>query len=311
MGRVFITALLVILFSPISVNAFRFVELYEGLPDYQINSPFVITDSKQHKNLRAALANTLPGQKQCDIGSLLVWKAPVSVDDPSKDWRVELSTNVCDRAKHERVRNLIWKLAPSLHQSNMTFWISDLNFDKEPDLIVGYIDISKDELQYPYLSLWRLKYENGMYNARYAGPFLNGKLHAIDAFGTKSDRKSVFIKYDSCIECEPIIYLTAIDYETPNDAQVYEFSYSEKHDGFSPTIEYELPGMGHTVEATVETRILPPSVNGPHLLQFFNMTEGPDEWWMFTCKKYKCDYQLNKNEPTRSLKELWKKGRPM
>lgn len=301
------------IFTALSVpaGAITFVKLYEELPDYQENSPFIVTDSKQHNKLRAALAKTLPEKKQCNIGSVLVWKAPVSTDEPSKDWRVDLLTNVCNRAKHENIKNLIRSLAPSLNQSHMTFWISDSNLDKKPDLIVGYIDISKDEVQYPYLSLWRLKYEKGIFKARYAGPFLNGTLHNINSFGTESDRNCFFVKHASCIECEPIIYLTAIDFEASSGAQFYEFSYSEKHDGFNPTIEYELPGMGHTVEATVETRLLPPSENGPHLLQFFDMAEGPDEWWMFTCKDYKCDYKMFKNEPSNDFKDFWKKASPI
>lgn len=34
----------------------------------------------------------------------------------------------------------------------------------------------------------------------------------------------------------------------------------------------------------------------PHLLQSFRMEpgEGPDVWWSFTCKGYKCDYRLEK-----------------
>jgi hypothetical protein len=50
-----------------------------------------------------------------------------------------------------------------------------------------------------------------------------------------------------------------------------------------------------------------PSNTGPQLLQFFDMEEGPDEWWAFTCKDYKCDYQLYKNTAPDNFKKLWAK----
>ena len=52
------------------------------------------------------------------------------------------------------------------------------------------------------------------------------------------------MKHDSYIECEPINYLTALDFDAGADARAYEFTYNEKHEGFNPTIEYELPGNG-------------------------------------------------------------------
>lgn len=124
-------------------------------------------------------------------------------------------------------------------------------------MIVGYIDISKDDSKYPFQSLWRLNLVQGLYKAYYAGPFLNGTLHAIRPFGNTSNKKTVFVKHASCIECEPAIYLTALVFDAGNDARACEFAYNVKHEGFNPTIEYELPGMGHTVDAKVETLLLP------------------------------------------------------
>jgi hypothetical protein len=285
-------------------------EAYNSLPNYDKDTPFKQTDKTQHDKLKRAIAETKPSDKECKAGSVLVRKAPLYPDDTSgKDWYVDLSTNICDSKKLLNIKQLIGNLAPSLSVNNLTAWLYDIDGDHKNDLIVGYIDISKDEFKYPFLSLWRLKLEHGLYKTYYAGPFLNGTIHAVCPFGNKSKKKTVFVKHASCIECEPIIYLTALDFDAGTDARAYEFTYNEKHEGFSPTIEYELPGMGHTVEAKVETRILPPSGLGPHLLQFFDMAEGPNEWWSFTCKDYKCDYQLYKNTAPSNFKRLWNKAK--
>jgi hypothetical protein len=294
---------------PIKADAFHFTELYKNLPDYEKNPPFTIEDKMLHAELRKSLSNISPYTKQCRAGSVLVWKAPIIGNERGKDWRIDLWTNVCDLKKYKIVKGLIANLTLSLSPDNVTFWITDLDGDHEPDLIVGYIDISKGELKYPYLSLWRFKYSDGAYKALYAGPFLNGTFHAVRGFGTNPSKKAVFVKHLSCIECEPIVYLTAIDFEASDDAHAYEFTYSEKHEGFDPIIEYGLPGMGHTVDAEVETRPLPPSESGPHLLQFFDVEGGPKEWWAFTCKEYKCDYQLYKNEAPPNFRSLWKKAK--
>lgn len=285
-------------------------EAYNSLPNYDKNTPFTKTDKTQHSKLEQALAHTKPSDKECKAGSVLVWEAPIYPGDTSgKDWRVDLSTNICDSKKLVNLKKLLVGLAPTLSIDNMTAWLYDIDGDGKNDLIVGYIDVSKDQSKYPYLSLWRLKLEQGLYKPYYAGPFLNGTFHAIRPFASKSKNNTVFVKHASCIECEPTIFLTALDFNAGSDVRAYEFTYNEKHEGFNPTMEYELPGMGHTVDAKVETRTLPPSNTGPHLLQFFDMEEGPDEWWAFTCKNYKCDYQLYENAAPGNFKKLWDKAR--
>ena len=286
-------------------------EAYKSLPNYDKDTPFTNTDKMQHDKLMQALANIKPSDKQCNAGSVLVLKAPKYREDTSgKDWRVDLSTNICDSQNLFKIKKYLSGLAPSLNINNMTAWLYDLDGDRNYEIIIGYIDIST-EWKYPYLSLWRLKLEKGIYKAYYAGPFLNGTLYDVRPFGSKSKNKTVFVKHASCIECEPIIYLTAIDFEAGVDARAYEFTYDDKREGFGPTIEYKLPGMGHTVDAKVETRTLPPSDAGPHLLQFFDMAEGPAEWWVFTCKNYKCDYQLYKKQPPDNFKKLWDMSIPL
>ena len=285
-------------------------EAYNSLPNYDKDTPFTQTDKTQHAKLKQVIAETKPSSKECKSGSVLYWKAPLySGDTSGKDWYIDLSTNICDTKKLLNIKQLIGNLAPTLSIDNMTAWLYDIDGDHENDLLVGYIDISKDDSKYPFLSFWRLKLEQGVYKAYYAGPFLKGSFHALSPLGSNSKKKVVFVKHASCMECEPTIYLTALDFDAGNDARAYEFTYNEKHEGFNPTIEYELPGMGHTVDAKVETRILPPSATGPHLLQFFKMEEGPDEWWSFTCKDYKCDYQLYTNKAPAQFMKLWDKAK--
>jgi hypothetical protein len=290
-------------------------DAYNSLPNYDKEPVFTNIDKRQHERLENAIANITPSIKECRAGSVLVWKAPKYPGDTSgQDWRKDLTTNICDPKKLDSIRKLIGNLAPSLNLSNMTVWLTNLDDANKSDLIVGYIDISKGDIKYPYLSLWRLKLENGVYRAIYAGPFLDGTLYAIRNFGDNLKHKAVFIKYVSCIECEPWVYLIAIDFDTDKDAHPYEFTYDvNKHEEFDPSIEYELPGMGHSVDAKVETRVLPASLEGPHLLQFYKMEEGedPNESWAFTCKNYKCDFQLYKGKMPSKFEKLWSKATPL
>ncbi|MGZ3239321.1 MAG: hypothetical protein ACXWIN_09785 [Burkholderiaceae bacterium] len=298
-----------------TAHAVSYVKTYsEVLPDYEKAPVFTNKNKNQHEELRNFLLNAMPSQKECKVGSVLVWKAPMYVGDTSgKDWRVNLTSNICEPKSFSNIRKLIGKLAPTLNLNNMTAWLVNLEDDNNFDLMVGYIDLSDERPKYPYLSFWRLKLEDGIYKAIYAGPFLDASFYSARNFGENSKNKTIFVKHVSCIECEPTVYLTAIDFDAGKDARAYEFTYNEKHEGFEPTIEFELPGMGHTVEAKVETRLLPPTKEGPHLLQFFKMAkgEGPDEGWVFTCKNYKCDFQLYKGKMPQKFNQLWNRASPL
>ncbi len=306
-----VTAILFVLIGPVDAEIRYAVQVaLNSLPNYDKNTPFTEIDKAQHAELKQAIPEVKASNKDCKAGSVLVQKAPLYPGDASgRDWRVDLSSNICDVVKLNNIRRLVVNLAPTLSIDNVTAWLFDVDGDQKKDLIVGYIDVSRDESKYPYLSLWRLKLERGVYKAYYAGPFLNGTIHAAHRFGNKPTKQTIFVKHASCIECEPTIFLTALDFDGGSDVRVYEFSYDEKHERYDSTIEYELPGMGHTVDAKVETRVLPPSETGPHLLQFFDMEEGPDEWWVFTCKDYKCDFQLYKSIAPNNFKQLWNKAK--
>ena len=297
-----ITCLLIMLPGP--VWAVRYIELYKGLPDYDKEPVFTVVAPSEHKNLQLGMTGVQPHTGQCKMGDLGIWIG--------EGLNIDITSNICDNNSFHKIRALVKNLAPRLDLSRITLFATNIDKNNDPDLLVGYFDIANDnDAPYPYLSIWRLKFKNGMYKAIYAGPFLNGKFHAARVFGTIKGRKIVFVQHLSCLECEPIVYLTAIDFDARDDAQAYEFTYADNHMNFTPTIEYELPGMGHTIDAKVETRVLPPSEGGPHLLQLFDVTEGEgvDEWWAFTCKGYRCDYKIYKDKAPPEFIILWEKAK--
>jgi hypothetical protein len=275
-----------------------FFESYKGLPDYEKNPPFNVTEMKIHRELKNLLSTINTPTKECVAKEVNV---PNSQNFP-------LKTNICDSSDFDKILALVIRLAPTLDKKNLTFWKIDVDQDGESKLLIGYIDISKDKhFQYPYLSLWLLKFIDNRYKATYAGPFLSGTIHAIRQFGQDAKNNMVFVQHLSCIECHPWVYLTIIDFSKQPEGAFFEFTYSETHSNFKPTIEYELPGMGHSVDAKVESRVPnPPNVEGPHLIQNFKLEDGTEEWWEFTCKGYKCDYNFSKGYAPEKLYKLWK-----
>ena len=95
----------------------------------------------------------------------------------------------------------------------------------------------------------------------------------------------------------------------PNGA-AFEFTYDGDHQTFKPRIEYVLPGMGHSVDAKVETRALPATAAGPHLMQQFRLEDGKAEWWVFRCEKFKCDYEMYDELPGK-YRQTWQRGRKL
>ena len=276
-----------------------YVDPTKGLPDYEKDPPFTNHDPTTIKAIGEMLAAVTPNPSACVSGSVRVWK----------DWSVQTYANICDVAVVKSLKTLVGSLAPPLSQSHLSFWLVG-GAGKQPVLLVNHVDVGTGEVPYPFLNLWRLQIQGDSYSVRHAGAFLKGRVRSIRPFGDRSGRPVVFVEHVSCLECEPTVYITPIDFEAEGDAKPYEFTYSKKHDEFDATVEYELPGMGHTVDAKVETRLLPPSPDGPHLLQHFHMLEKgqSDEWWAFTCKAYRCDYVLEKI-PTPELLRLWNEGR--
>jgi hypothetical protein len=266
-----------------------------GLPDYIHKSPFKANASAVEM-LKKQLALVVTSTTPCKVGE-------VDVADLSK---TRLFTNICDKAQSDALRKLIPELAPDLTSSTTTVWKATSS-SGEGDVLVTHIDISTEEnFRYPYLSLWRISFKDGRVDAQFGGSFLAGEIHAIRPFGHEDKANKVFVKHLSCIECEPWVYLTILDFSRQTATPV-KFTYAEDHKDYDDTIEYELPGMGHSVDAKVETRT-PKNDAGQlaDLIQAFRYTEGKKtEWWIFSCKNGHCDYRMFNGTLPEKYRSSW------
>jgi len=175
--------------------------------------------------------------------------------------------------------------------------------------MVEYVDLVGDaNVKDPYLSLWHLRHDGSVYRPTYAGPFLAGSIHAQMAFGQSGGRDVVFIRHSSCTGCHPWVYLTVVDFLPRPSGAAFEFTYDEDHKIFKYEIEYVLPGMGHSLDAKVETRALAATPAGPNLMQQFRLDDGKTEWWVFHCEKFKCDYEKYDELP-RKYRQAWERGK--
>jgi hypothetical protein len=253
-----------------------------GIPDYAHKSPFG-AGGALIESLTKALAAAVMSPKPCKVGE---------VDVPDL-YKTPLFTNICDKAQSDALRRLIAELAPDLTFATTTVWKAAIGSGSEAFLIT-HVDVSADQyFHYPYLSLWRLDLRDGRVDAQFGGSFLAGEIHAIRPFGHDDKVNKLFVKYLSCLECEPWVYLTVVDFSGQTGKPI-RFTYADNHKDFDDTIEYQLPGMGHSIDATVETRI--PKVGAGRsgdLIQAFRYTdEKKVEWWVFSCEEGRCDYQM-------------------
>ena len=260
-----------------------YFEPNRGLPDYVHQSPFV-ANSGISEALRRQLAEATVSPTQCKVEEVAV---PVL-------GKTSLFSNLCNKVQSDALRRLVAELAPGLTFGTTVVWKAALAPNGEGEPLIAHIDISTDEhFHYPYLSIWRLELKNGQWKAQFGGSFLAGQIHAIRPFGHENNTNKVFVKYLSCVECEPWVYLTVLDFSQPS-ARSVKFTYDLNHKDYDDTIEYELPGEGHSVDAKVETRLPKGSALGvPDLMQVFRYTEEDRvEWWAFSCQRGQCDYQM-------------------
>ncbi len=297
-----ISGLVVLLICSSPAHSVIYKEYYRGLPNYEADSPFVVATPAAHKAIKDKLPGLKISPEDCFMSSV----------EGSFGTSYSLRSNVCDKNHYEDAKIRISKLAPSLKQEHLTFWIDDLNQDGEAEIIVEHLDFSESyDPKHPalggdaYRSYWLLQWTGSRYDEIHVGPFLEGDLHSLRPFANTNGRKILFVKHQSCTECDPWIYLTAVDFYAGESGDVFQFTYSTDHQSFGPTLEYRLPGRGHSIDAEVETRTLPPGSGGPHLMQYFDLEEGQDEWWIFTCKEMKCDYEMFLTELPSKLKKVW------
>jgi hypothetical protein len=265
-----------------TADRIAYFEPNRGLPDYEHKSPFT-ANSGVYETLRRQLAEATASAAPCKVGA-------VNVPDLGK---TPLFSNLCDKAQSDALRKLVAELAPGLTFATTAVWKVAVTPNGEPQPLITHVDISTDEhFHYPYLSIWRLELKNGQWNAQFAGTFLSGEIHAIRPFGHENSSNKVFVKYLSCIECEPWVYLSVLDF-SQQSARPFKFTYDSDHKEYGEAIEYELPGMGHSVEADVETRVPKDDASASDLIQTFRYREEKKvEWWVFSCERGQCDYQL-------------------
>jgi len=275
-----------------------YFEPNQGLPNYEKSSPFANRDPKVLENLKGLLARASVTPTYCEVGK-------ASIPDYGNR---SLFSNLCKKSEFEELRNLVSTLAPELDKNRLTLWKTELRSSGKAGLLVGYIDISNDKnFKYPYLSLWYLDMGNGVFSSTYGGSYLAGQVHTIRPYGPDSPQKRVFVKYQSCIECEPWVLMTVVDFASTGKPSTFQFTYATDHKEFGDSFEYVLPGMGHSIEADVETR-LPKNVDAksPHLFQLFKYREEEkQEWWVFTCKDKKCDYEMYLKELPAKYRQTW------
>jgi hypothetical protein len=270
----------------------------QGLPNYESASPFTGRDPQVIHGLMSRSATVQVSTKYCQNGTAKV---------PHFGDRALLS-NICNKQEFEELRVLVSKLAPGLDKNRLSLWKTELHSPGNQGLLVGYIDISNDKnFKYPYLSLWYLDFTDRKYRVTYGGSFLAGQVQTIRGFGSVGPQKRVFVKYQSCIECHPWLYMTIIDFMHTGTAAPYQFTYATDHMEFGNSFEYELPGMGHSVDADVETRVpKSSSTMTAHLIQHFKYrSEDKQEWWVFTCKDKKCDYEMHLKELPNKYRQTW------
>jgi len=297
-GRL-IFAVILLVISVSSRAEVVYFQAYDGLPDYQKQSPFTGDDKSVHKHLNLQLKEIKVSDKECEMEQT----------GSDNGFPLKIYSNICRAKDIDNLKTYVKKMAPSLDLNSVSFWKEDLNDDGLPELMIGYVDISSSkDFPYPYLSIWILSYQSESYEAAYAGTYLAGRIHKIEYFGGNQTSKTIFVKHQNCLECEPWVYLTPVRLINTGAAEPYQFTYSEDHKTYSATIEYVLPGMGHSVDAKVNTRIVSNSPKDPHLIQRFDIEQGPKEWWIFTCKKMKCDYKYFMDKLPRQYEKLWSKG---
>ena len=114
---------------------------YEGVPKYDIESPF----KKQKSKLSQLMEHLalLKVKDECIIGEIKENFAKYS-----------LKSNICTLDEITKTRKLISSIAPSFEKNKITFWVENTDAGPERELLIGYVDISSNKhFKYPYLSL--------------------------------------------------------------------------------------------------------------------------------------------------------------
>lgn len=203
----------------------------------------------------------------------------------------------------QKLNTTFTKIAPFFAKSAISFWKEDLNGDGTTELLVGLTTLVNND---PYYGLYIIKANGEKTEVSFKGPFLGGSFLKTGFLGGQDRKKTIFIKHQSCTECHPTIYLSAIDFRSDENGMSLLFDYSGKNTHWAPTMEYQLPGMGHSVEADVETRTC--KNTSSTLLQKFALKTGKTEWWSFVCEYSRCKSQILTKEIPKNIQLAWETG---
>ena len=218
------------------------------------------------------------------------------------DSRFEKADDNCNLPTAEKLGLFIKNKATWIDISHLSYSKNIIN--KIPTLFVFISSIDKED--HPYMVIYQFNFPLDNLVTQFYGPFLNGGYHRISKV---NDNDTLFIKYDSCMECHPWVYLQAIQFSAEKNIGVpLHFNYSLGEPFWSPKMEYELPGMGHSVGGSVETRIT--RTGSFSIIQKFSLYKDDKiEWWGFDCKSFRCKTDIRKNDLPKDWGNGWKTGK--
>jgi len=289
--RLVLAVLVITNSSAIHSQGVRSKRFDPGFPDLDKNPPFADQGPKQ-----AAALRTLVG-------------AYAQAPCPGDSIAIASTAEICGRPK-DNAMGLLQAMSHGLPPGQFgRLWRTDLDGDREPEILVQYDAKSGGDR---YAAFFAFQWKTGTYQVTAASWFLGGSLHAVQPFGPQATR-TVFLRFVSCTECEPWVYLTPLDFLARPDGDAFIFSYSADADAsWEPQIEYVLPGNGHSIDAKVETRLpQSPVAGGPHLLQHFDVEGGPAEWWSFTCIARRCNATKYTGKAPAAFLSRWNSARPL
>ena len=276
--------------SSLIEGAFESNYYHNDLPDYGklANKKWSNSEEQEFLNIFKNLKFT--ESNPCDISL--------------KGIHVSRKDNKCNQSESDSLGLFIKTKAPWIDISHLAYLKKIIN--EIPTLFIFISSIDKE--QHEYMALYQFTFLPNEISTQFYGPFLNGNYQAVSKINGKD---TLFIRHVSCAECHPWVYLEAIQFLSDKNTGVpLHFNYSFGEPSWSPYLEYELPGHGHSVEALVETRI---TSTGPYsIIQKFSLNKGTKtEWWGFNCDNFRCKTDLRKGDLPKDWVKEWKTGEPI
>lgn len=277
----------------------------EELPKLEKNIPFTITNE--------AFEGLVETINKAESGSIR--------GGSNHDEKFRLSSNF-KKNDLEKIRSYFARKLKLDTRYEYSFWKIKRSTDGPNDLIVGAVflrtigtDAAGEVFSDPYSYFWYLKQERDSYTVLSIDHVLKGDIVSTSRMQGRKNT-AFYIRSQSCTECHPWIYLAAFALEESRpELMQWKFSYSneKKKMDYVSELEYELPGLGHSVEAKVETRVIEQSFGTePRIVQrFYEMDDGGEEWWDFKCVADKCDSVVRKGELPGYLRAAWESGKKL